>query len=245
MFEILDKARRLELKYRLLDPTSMGEDAEYTSYGPYAICSMLQDEHGKLIAESDWPVLATKLPESNSAPTVPLNQVPTSTDKAIQCYKCHQWGHKANNPKCSLFNQQKSNDTPSVPQGQGKKPSHTRPKNPWKYIEPKDLAQPCIIYGRSWYFCTKCKCRAMGKLGFYQLSHTDETHDLNWRPEGNLTPISDPDPTPSAPIRPPLQRAVLEDDELVFTGVNCAMVLPALTNAIERENDLKVSLRTP
>ena len=41
------------------------------------------------------------------------------------------------------------------------------------------------------------------------------------------------------------EAGVLEDDELVFTGVNCAMVLPALTNAIERENDLRVSLRTP
>ena len=106
MFEMLDKARTLESKYRLLDPTLMGKDAEYTSYGPYAICSKLQDEHGKLIAESDWPALAMKLPESNSAPAGPLNQVPTSTNKAIQCYKCHQWGYKANDPKYPLFTQQ-------------------------------------------------------------------------------------------------------------------------------------------
>ena len=147
MFEMLDKTRTLESKYRLLDPASMGEDAEYTSYGPCAICSKLQDEHGKLIAESDWTALAMKLPESNSAPAGPLNQVPTSTEKAIQCYKCHQWGHKANDPKCPLFTQRKPNDTPSVPQGQAKKPSHTRPKDPWKYIEPKDLVQPCIVDG--------------------------------------------------------------------------------------------------
>ena len=44
----------------------MGNDPEYTSYGPYAIRAVLQEEHGKLIADSDWPVLATKLPESNA-----------------------------------------------------------------------------------------------------------------------------------------------------------------------------------
>ena len=98
MFALLDKVRTLETKYRLLDPASMGRDAEYTVYGPFAICATLQDEHGKLIADSDWPVLATKLPKSNSAPTVP------DDEQKIQCYKCFQWGHKANNPKCPLFN---------------------------------------------------------------------------------------------------------------------------------------------
>ena len=28
----------------------MGDDPEYTQYGPYAICASLQEEHGKLIA---------------------------------------------------------------------------------------------------------------------------------------------------------------------------------------------------
>ena len=37
MFAMLDRARTLESKYCLLDPASMGQDAEYTAYGPYAI----------------------------------------------------------------------------------------------------------------------------------------------------------------------------------------------------------------
>ena len=80
MFEMLDRARTLESKYRLLDPAFMDEDADYTSYGPYAICSKLQDEHGTLISESDWPALATKLPESNSVPAKTPYQVPTATE---------------------------------------------------------------------------------------------------------------------------------------------------------------------
>lgn len=71
MFTLLDSARTLETKYRLLDPATMGNDNDYTSYGPYAICATLQDEHGKLLADSDWPTLATKLPESNAMPVGP------------------------------------------------------------------------------------------------------------------------------------------------------------------------------
>ena len=162
---IINNVCTLESKYRLLDPALMGEDAEYTSYGPYTICSKLQDEHGKLILESDWPALVTKLPESNSAPAETPYQISTATDKAIQCYKCHQRGHKTNNPKYPLFNQKKPNETPHVPQGQTKKPSNSRPKDPWKYIEPKDLTQPCIVDDHSWYFCTKYKLPRSGKAG--------------------------------------------------------------------------------
>ena len=84
MFTLLDNARTLETKYRLLDPKLMGSDKDYTSFGPYAVAATLQEEHGKLIADSDWPALAAKLPESNSTP---LQSDQSST---IQCYKCRQ-----------------------------------------------------------------------------------------------------------------------------------------------------------
>ncbi len=65
MFALVDKARTLETKYRLLDHASMGYNADYTTYGPYAICAILQDEYENLVADSDWPALSSKLPESN------------------------------------------------------------------------------------------------------------------------------------------------------------------------------------
>ena len=37
MYMLLDEARTLETKYRLLDPVSMGNDPNYTKYGPYAL----------------------------------------------------------------------------------------------------------------------------------------------------------------------------------------------------------------
>ena len=99
MYVLLDKARTLETKYHLLDPVSMGNDPNYTKYGPYALCAALQDEHGKLIADSDWPALALKLPEMNN---VTPDQA-TDTNKTIQCYRCKQNGHKANNPSCPMY----------------------------------------------------------------------------------------------------------------------------------------------
>ena len=85
MFALLDETRTLETKYKLLDPAAMTKDPLYTSYGPYAVCAILQEEHGTLISDSDWPALATKLPESN---TIPVTPDQPSTDKNVQCYKC-------------------------------------------------------------------------------------------------------------------------------------------------------------
>ena len=83
-----------------------------------------------------------------------------------------------------------------------------------------------MIDKRAWYFCTKCKCKATGNVGYYQLSHTDETHIDDYKPEGNLSPIVDPDPTPAPPLLPsdfPAHED--EDDELIFTGTYCAPVI--------------------
>ena len=230
MFVLLDEARTLETNYKLLDPTTMSMDPQYTTYGPYAVCVALQEGHGRLISDSDWPALATKLPESNVMPTnhnTNNDQMKPSSDLTIQCFKCKQFGHKANNPACPMYGSKQSDGSSSSPK--------LRPKDPWKYIEPRDLTTPVEIDGKRCFFCTKCRCRATGRVGFYQLSHTDSTHDSNWKPEGNITPIEDPDPTPSPPLTPSTDNVDLHDD-LVFTGVNCAPVVSTNPPCDEREN---------
>ena len=230
MFVLLDEARTLETKYKLLDPATMSMDPQYSTYDPYTVCAALQEEHGQLISDSDWPALATKLSESNVMPTNhnPNNdQMKPTPDLTIQCFKCKQFGHKANNPVCPMYSSKKSDGSSSSPK--------LRPKDPWKYIEPRDLTTPVEIDGKRWFFCTKCRCRATGRVGFYQLSHTDSTHDSNWKPEGNITPIEDPDPTPSPPLTPSTDNVDLHDD-LVFTGVNCAPVVSTNPPCDEREN---------
>ena len=140
LFILLDSARTLETKYKLLDPASIANDALYTFYGTYAICSAIQEEHGRLISDSDWPALAKKLPESNSAKT----PIPNDKSDPIQYYKFKEFGHKANDPICPLYETRQ------------KKPSSLSPKikvkDSWKYIEPKDLSKPVTIDGKDWYF---------------------------------------------------------------------------------------------
>ena len=109
------------------------------------------------------------------------------------------------------------------------------PKDPWKYIKPRDLTMHVEIEGKKWHFYTKCKCRATGRVGFYQLSHMNTIHDLNWKPEGNLTPIKDPNLTPSPPLQPPAENIELHDN-LVFNGVNCSLVILYPNTCDEREN---------
>ena len=196
----------------------MDDDPEYTNVGPYAICVVLQEEHGRLIADSDWPALATKLPESNEVTPEEAIETP---QKQIQCFKCKQWGHKANHPACPLYSK-KPTTRPTQEQMSERR---LKEKDPWKYIEPKDLTKPVVIDDKEWYFCTKCRCRATGQVGFYQLSHTDATHNPHWprAPESNTTQVTDPDPTPLPP-RHPLREPMIDDD-LVFTGVHCCPVV--------------------
>ena len=169
----------------------MENDHEYVKFDPYAICTTLQGEHGCLITDSDWPALAVKLPESN-------NMAPEEgkDEKLIQCYCCKQRGHKANDLACPLFNKKMPNN-----QSQDQVPNKRfKPKDPWKYIEPKDLTKLVIVDDKKYFFCTKCRCHATGNVGYYQLSHTDATHNPDWKPEGNVSPIDDPDPTPHHPL---------------------------------------------
>ncbi len=98
IYPLLDEVRTLETRYRLKDPITMGNDPACAKFGPYVLWASLQDEHGKLITDSDWPALASKLPETNKA--VPA---PDEPSKDFECYRCKQCGHKANNPICLSY----------------------------------------------------------------------------------------------------------------------------------------------
>ena len=147
----------------------------------------------------------------------------------MQCYKCKQWGHKANDQRCPLFKKKDLSSSYA-------KTKHFKTKEPWKHVEPKDLSKPIKINDKQWFFCTKCKCRATGCVGFYWLLHTDATHDPSWTPKDNLSPVGDPDPTPVMPLCLPIASQAL-DDELIFTGVNHAPVVMPLSIIDKREGE--------
>ena len=66
--------------------------------------------------------------------------------------------------------------------------------------------------------------------------HTDALHDPNWTPEGNLTPVQDPDSTPVVPLCSPITSPALDDD-LIFTGVNHAPVILPSVVVDEKEGE--------
>ena len=69
--------------------------------------------------------------------------------------------------------------------------------------------------------------------------HTDATNNPDWKSEGNISPIEDPDPTPHQPIRPRFEEPT--DDDLVFTGVNHTpvLIIPQYLDERERGNGMK------
>ena len=88
MFELLDKACTMETRYKFLHPVAIENDPAYITCDPYDICTTQQEEHGKLISDSDWRALATKLPKSNSAGTEERSPTPdTPSQNQVQCHR--------------------------------------------------------------------------------------------------------------------------------------------------------------
>ena len=107
---------------------------------------------------------------------------------------------------------------------------------------------------RSGTFALSANVEQLG-IGFYQLLHTNATHDPNWKPKGNLAPIEDPNSIAPLPIRPPSAAQEIDAD-LVFTGVNCTPVVvhhasrdkrvKELEDAIDfNENELPLKVKQP
>ena len=161
MYTLLDEVKTLEHEYKLSDPKTLTKDSKYAKFGPLGVIATLQAAHGALLSELDWPALATKLPEANLSMNTSAN---TRT-----CYRCGSGDHLSRN-------------CPQPPAGVSHTRKHSAALADWKYIKPVNLTTTKTDdLGRVWKFCTKCKCRASKKIGFYQLSHLDSAHLDNYR----------------------------------------------------------------
>jgi hypothetical protein len=151
------------------------------------------------------------------------------------CYKCNKVGHIA------TYCPDKTEKTSHVSHTKRYEPSgaarEARFLASWKYIEPKNIS---AIHkdeeGREWKFCTKCKCKATNKKGFFQLTHFDSEHtDEHWKTyqkvEANLTKIHDY-PSHAIPLEPPAVTTLEptsgpeDEDEMTFTGAWYTPALP-------------------
>jgi hypothetical protein len=248
MWALLDTVMTLEMEYELTDPRLFVEDRMYSKLGPLGIVATMQATHGMLLSQHRWPALTSSLPQSNNT------SVTTSTNSGAlngrKCYRC-QGDHLVRD--CP---QPAPEGTTTGGTAAGSSGSATRVRSPlaaWKYLKPNDLTVPRVdAQGKTWKFCTKCKCRATNTVGIYQLSHYDSEHVDNYRrpapaatgtpaaptasttappevptaPQSNLTSVANPNPIPPGPpdvtFREPSDAHEL--DEIEFTGMWCAPV---------------------
>ena len=169
MFALLDDVKIMELKYKLSDPRQLLKDSDYNKYGPLGIIATLQQAHGALLTEHEWPALAATIPQSNNAsapgqtPSTSVNVAPITptSNEATICVRCNGAHNVRNCP---------SPPSGTAPAAGGNAATRTpRVRTPlaaWKYVQPPDITVGLYDEsGRQWKFCTKCKCRATQRQG--------------------------------------------------------------------------------
>ena len=183
---LLDVVTTLEMEYELKDPRLLVKDPAYVKYGPLAIVATIQAAHGILLSQHRWPSLVLSLPQSNNSSVSPGGSTPAALNG--RKYFRRQVDHLVKD--CPV-------PAPAgTATGTGSSGTSTqRQKTPlaaWKYIKPTDLTVPRVdANGKTWKFCTKCKCWATGAVRIYHLRHYDIEHVDNCRRPGS-TPAANP-----------------------------------------------------
>ena len=119
------------------------------------------------------------------------------------------------------------------------------PLEEWRYCCPADLSKALHIYGKEWKFCPKCRFRATGKEGIYQLSHQIKDHIDGYGQQSTVYSTSTFAPSanishhildqltgvPTGPQQVTETEAfaqhVMDPDEIEFLGMWCAPVSQA------------------
>ena len=249
VFDLLDRVKQMEHKYKVLDPRKICDDPEYSMYGPIALITTLHEIYGRLLTDHDWPALATKLPQSNNV-TATSTSAKTGGDKPdINCFRCKGNHHVKECPK----KRNKDRDGDKAADKSAGEPSAKKAKSSlpaWRYVEPKDLATALVddSTGKNGSFVPSVSVVSHpGKKGLYLLSHFDSEHDDNYTPhtpsnESNLASVDVPMGIPAATTRDPT-TVPLDDDEdpIEFQGAWCASVSNAVPIPIPVSQSLATS----
>ena len=175
IFALLDPVKDMEYKYKMTEPSKMPKDLSYSVFGPYALLLNIQQAYSsRLLLLQDWPALATNLPQSNNASISASNikVLDTGEPKCICCGGDRHVGGCPKNQKDMTKKMEKLSGKDKSDAPAAKKVKTDLPV--WR--EPKDLKVPLVDDGRTWKFCTKCKCKRSGRVGLYILSHFDSEH---------------------------------------------------------------------
>jgi hypothetical protein len=180
----LDLVIKFENKYQLADPKSITTNTDCNNYDLITLIEWLHQEHADFVKDHEWPALATKLPQTNTALRKGAQPSSDKRPEMQTCYNCDNVGHIApnlpqKNGKPGNVNGATKTDTASVePSAQ----HEYQPMASWNYIEPTDLTKDHTDDdGNDWKLCTQCACKATKKKGYFTLSHFDSEHKADWK----------------------------------------------------------------
>ncbi len=229
IYTLLDTVKRMERKYKAVDPRKLLNDPSYDKLGPIGLINTLHEMYGHLITDHDWPALATKLPQSNNATTTQHSSAKTSNKSDIKCFRCKGNHHVKDCPKKTKNKDREADkDANHDAEPTGKKAKTALPA--WHCVEPKDLSSALVDNnGKHWKFCTKCICKQSGTQGLYLLSHFDSEHKDDYtRPtpvnESSLASVEVPMGIPVATTHDPTTAPFDDDHPIEFQGAWCAAV---------------------
>jgi hypothetical protein len=228
----LDEVRELELAYKLKDPKLMMNDPKYATLGPIALCGFLQEKYGSLVTEKSWPALSSSLPASNLAPVV----IQTPQKDGRHCFHCQSPDHLRNRcPKLGRDGTGGGKQRRGGEKVQGE-PSGGNPPTPppgrspfpaWRYIEPVDKNSAVVVGELTYKWCSKCRCRATGKQGYFTTNHFTHEHvDKQVTFGGGDVSANHSSIAPLIPLADDslLDDAIPDEDLLVFSGPwNCSV----------------------
>jgi len=125
VYNLLDRVRDMEHKYKLTDPKANIFDPKYKELEPLGLVAVLLEWHSNLLADRMLTAL-TALPQSNLASSARG----TSNRGGCKCYICRDPGHLAN--RCP---QRKNNGNMSSDQTVKSGNHSPHPLEEWKYCQ--------------------------------------------------------------------------------------------------------------
>ena len=103
MYNHLNKAKDIERRHQLKDPTFFRTDPDCFIYGTIGVCGILQEEYRKLFSEREWSALRETIPQRNFA-----NVKETAVVK--KCFECNSLNHLCS--RCPKLDRDKPGDRP-------------------------------------------------------------------------------------------------------------------------------------
>ena len=157
------KVKSMEKKYAGKNPTLLTADSDYKEFGPIGSMEYLQNEHGTLLGENNWPATARQLPATPSGNATGDVDIASSTGtkhgqgtRPVPAYiKCHCCGENHYKRDCPCDKCKAKRAPGGAAQGggggrgrgggrgtQGGRGQST--DRSWRLVEPADKTKPYI-----------------------------------------------------------------------------------------------------